>query len=86
MKTLSDTIVLNNTFDAYEEGVDLLQFRFALAMYAWKRKKVYGGWFLLRKDILKPKFLASGLAALSCSSLCLRGCLQDYGGWGLRQQ
>ena len=34
MKTLSDTIVLNKTFDAYEEGVDLLQFRFALAMYA----------------------------------------------------
>ena len=45
MKMLSDTIVLNNTFDAYEEGVDLLQFRFALAMYTWKRKK--GLWWLV---------------------------------------
>ena len=45
MKTLSDTIVLNNTFDASEESVDFLQFRFALAMYTWKRKK--GLWWLV---------------------------------------
>jgi hypothetical protein len=75
MKTLSDTIVLNNTFDASEESVDFLQFRFALAMYTWKRKK--GLWWLVpsKKGYFETKIPCIGTGCFIMLFLVLAGML-----------